>query len=652
MRWLCLLTFILMRAWGADAHSPADTERGCAFKEVQIIRSAAPAHTQAGTAIDVRYYRIDLSLSVFSPFVRGVVSINATSLADNLHEVTLDLARPMMIDSVHVNGTAASVVQQTLTFTVTLDTVYRTGQNLTIDMYYGGIPRSSGFGSFVFSSHAGTPWVWSLSEPYGASDWWPCKDHPSDKADSVDVRVTCETGFMVGSNGTLRAVTDHGDGTATWWWAERYPIATYLVSVAISNYVAFSNWFHYSADDSMEVLNYVLPERETLARQELPRVIPMLEAFSELFGLYPFINEKYGHAQFGWGGAMEHQTMTSTTDFLEGTLAHELAHQWFGDAVTCARWSDLWLNEGFATYAEALWQERRYGVQAYRDLMEFRLTRALQASGSLYVTDTANVENLFDNNRVYSKGASVLHMLRHVVGDSAFFTSLRRYVADPRFRYGAATTDDFRSVCESVTGTSLSYFFDEWVYGEGYPRYDFQWTTSPIPAGTAVTITVEQTTSSPQQGFFTMPVDLRIVSQERDTMVTMFHTFSGQQITVAVPFAVASVELDPGAWILRELIPRSVLPEGFSLAQNFPNPFNPGTRIVYALPRRSPVRLAVYSVLGEEVAILSDGVEDAGQYSVTWDGKSGSGIPLPSGVYFYSLRAGTYSSTRKMLLLR
>ncbi len=650
MRWLCLLMFMLMRVWGADAHSPMGTDRGCAFKQVQITRPAAPAHAQTGTTIDVTYYRIDLFLSVYSPFVQGVVCINATSLVDNLHTVTLDLARPMIIDS--VRGAAASVDQQAFTFTVTLDTVYRTGQNLTLDIYYGGVPRSSGFGSFVFSSHAGTPWVWSLSEPYGASDWWPCKDHPSDKADSVDIRVTCETGFTVGSNGKLRAVTDRGDGTATWWWSERYPIATYLVSVAISDYVAFSNWFHYSADDSMEVLNYVLPERETLARQELPRVIPMLGAFSELFGLYPFINEKYGHAQFGWGGAMEHQTMTSTTDFMEGTLAHELAHQWFGDAITCARWPDLWLNEGFATYAEALWQERRYGLQAYRSLMDFRMTRALQAKGSLYVTDTADVTNLFDNNRVYSKGSSVLHMLRHVVGDSSFFTSLRRYAADPRFRYGTATTDDFRSVCESVTGESLSYFFDEWVYGEGYPRYDFHWSVSPAPSGTAVTITVDQTSSSPDQGFFRMPVDLRIESPEQDTAVTMFHTFSGQQITVTVPFVPSSVKLDPDNRILRAFLPEFALPPAFMLSQNFPNPFNPKTRIVYYIPHRSLIRIAVYTVLGEEVAILRDGLEEAGQYSVTWDGRSGSGIPLPSGVYFYSMKAGTYISTRKMLLLR
>jgi aminopeptidase N len=652
MRWLCFLVLILVQVSGALAQNPIDRDPACAFKQVQISRASGAAHPQTGVDIDVTYYRLDLSLSVFSPYVHGVVTIHATSQVDNLHAITLDLTRPMAIDSVLVNGMMAAVDQQTLTFTVTLDTGYRAGQFITLEVHYQGIPASSGFGSFVFSSHGGTPWIWSLSQPYGAKDWWPCKDHPSDKADSVDILVTCETGFRVGSNGTLRSVTEHGDGTATWWWAERYPIATYLVSIAISDYVSFSDWFHYSADDSMEVLNYVLPERETLARQQLPRVIPMLGVFSELFGLYPFINEKYGHAQFGWGGAMEHQTMTSTTDFLESTLAHELAHQWFGNTVTCARWPDLWLNEGFATYAEALWQERRYGLGEYRNLMDFRMTRALQARGSLYVTDTADVADLFDNARVYSKGASVLHMLRHVVGDSAFFTSLRRYVADPRFRFGTASTDDFRSVCESVTGTSLWYFFDQWVFGEGYPRYDFHWSSSQVPGGTSVTITVDQTSMPPQQTFFTMPVDIRIAAPDRDTTVIMFHTFSGQQITVTVPFVPATVDLDPDNWILRELIPRSILPEAFTLSQNSPNPFNPGTRIVYTLPRRSKVRLIVYSVLGEEVVVLREGLEDAGLHSITWDGRSGSGVPMPSGVYFYSMSAGTYTSTKKMLLLR
>ena len=653
MRWLSILVLILVRVSGAQPQDPVELDAACSLKQLQRTHLRPEPHSPlAGTDIDVTYYTIDLSLSVLSPYVRGVVTIRATSLSNDLREITLDLTRPMTIDSVLVMGLRVNVDQQVFTFTVSLDSQYRLGEIITLDVHYQGVPVSSGFGSFVFSSHAGTPWVWSLSQPYGAKDWWPCKDHPLDKADSVDIQVTCETGFSVGSNGTLRSVTENGDGTATWRWAERYPIATYLVSIAVSDYVSFSDWFRYSPTDSMQVLNYVLPEHETLARQQLPPIVPMLGVFSELFGLYPFINEKYGHAEFGWGGAMEHQTMTSTTNFLENTLSHELAHQWFGNAVTCARWPELWLNEGFATYCEALWQERRYGPQEYRNLMDFRMTRALQAKGSLYVTDTANIANLFDNTRVYSKGASVLHMLRHVVGDSLFFTSLQRYLADPRYRFGTATTDDFRSVCESVTGTSLTYFFDEWVFGDGYPRYDSHWTSSQVPGGNALTITVDQTTTSPQQSFFTMPVDIRIAGGDRDTTVVLFHAFSGQQVTVTVPFVPATVDLDPDNWILRQLIPRSVLPGAFSLSQNYPNPFNPGTTITYILPRRSTLRLAVYTVLGEEVAVLREGLEDAGQHSVTWDGMSGSGVPMPSGVYFYSMSAGTYSATKKMLLLR
>lgn len=251
--------------------------------------------------IDVKYYKLNIRITTSPNYLRGIVTMKAASVVGNLTSVTLDLMSAMTVDSVKSGITNLSFTQQPTTVTITLDRSYGAGEMITMDIYYRGVPGSSGFGSFTFSSHAGTPWVYTLSEPYGAKDWWPCKDHPSDKADSVDIWVTVDSTFKVGSNGKLVAVVNNGDGTKTHQWAERYPISTYLVEMAITNFSEFTNWFKYTPTDSMPVLNYVLPEHLANAEANLPRAVDMLAIYSNRYGLYPFINEKYGHSEFGWG---------------------------------------------------------------------------------------------------------------------------------------------------------------------------------------------------------------------------------------------------------------------------------------------------------------------------------------------------------------
>ena len=283
------------------------------IRKGELIRHHALGKTRSIASevnIDVTYYKLDITVTTSPEYIRGHVTMTARSLVDGLGTVTLDLTDGMTIDSVDCSGTLVPFTQTPSTALITMDRPYTMNELFTLELYYQGYPAGSGFGSFVFYQHAGMPWIWSLSEPYGARDWWPCKDHPTDKADSVDIWITCDDAFMAGSNGKLVAVVNNGDGTKTWQWSERYPITTYLVSVTITNFVQFSNWFHYSPTDSMEVLNYVLPENLASALLNLPRTVDMLEVYSSLFGLYPFINEKYGHCDFGWGGAMEHQTMT------------------------------------------------------------------------------------------------------------------------------------------------------------------------------------------------------------------------------------------------------------------------------------------------------------------------------------------------------
>lgn len=526
-----------------EALTKSDARRYTALKEA-LLKPASDLN------VDVTYYKLDLAITNSPNYLRGVVTMNALSVVDSLATVTLDLMNTMTVDSVKTGGVKQFFAQQPSTVTVTLGRTYDIGELIALDIYYQGVPGSSGSGGFTFTTHGTTPWMFTLSQPYGAKDWWPCKDHPSDKADSVDIWVTVGSAFKVGSNGKLVAVIDNGNGTKTHRWEERYPISTYLVSLAITNYAEFTNWFKYSPTDSMPVLNYVLPEHFSTALASLPKTVDMLRIYSDLFGLYPFINEKYGHCEFAWGGGMEHQTMTSLGGFDEGLVSHELAHMWFGDMITCANWHHLWLNEGFATYSTGLYYERRNGQAALSQYVNELMIFAKGASGSLYLADTSSPVNMFNWNRVYAKGATVLHMLRHVLGDSVFFASIRTYAADPRLRFGVATTEDLKQACELVSGKQLGYFFDEWVYGAGYPDYTGLWKADSIGSGYQVTLRILQTLCGGSSGFFTMPIDVRLSAGDWDTTVTVMNTSGDQYHTMVVSHNPTTLQLDPEDWTL------------------------------------------------------------------------------------------------------
>jgi aminopeptidase N len=606
------------------------------------------AETAASVWFDVTYYCLALEVFTQSSYLKGKVTITGICRKDSARSLTLDLVNQMRVDSVLVDGLVSYFIQNENSVDIILAHSYTSGETLSIDVFYEGVPIATGFGSFVFDSHAGVPWVYSLSEPYGAKDWWPCKDDPSDKADSADIIVTCDSNLKVGSEGMLVSVINNGNGTSTYHWKEQYPIASYLISVAITDYVQFSNWFHYSETDSMEVLNYVLPEHDSTALQSLPRTIDMLAIFSELFGIYPFIKEKYGHAEFGRGGAMEHQTMTSTTTFDENTIAHELAHQWFGDMITCRSWSELWLNEGFAQYSTALYLERRYGIDSYWVYMNSQFDQAQTAQGALGNPDKANVRNLFIPALVYSKGASVLHMLRHVLGDSIFFHSLRAYANDTALQYSTATTRDFQSICESVSGKNLNYFFQEWIYGEGYPVYNYSWTWKSLGDSSVIILDIGQISGRSNPAFFTMPIDIRITAAGRDTTLTVLNNVQHQRFVLKSNEKPSGVLLDPDKWILKfASSDKDQLPSEYILEQNYPDPFNSTTTIVYRLRRQGEVTLKIYDVLGREIATLVDARQSPGVYECPWMPHT-----CASGIYFYRLIAGNVYLQKKMVLLR
>ena len=610
-------------------------------------RSFKESETAASTWFDVTYYRLALEIFTQSNSLKGKVTI-AGICRDSTRALTLDLMNRMHVDSVLVGGQPRPFMQNIEWFDISLPRLYSIGEILSVDIYYEGNSFATGFGSFVFDSHSGAPWVHSLSEPYGAKDWWPCKNDPSDKADSADIIITCDSTMKVGSEGTLVSVVTNGNGTSTHHWKERYPIASYLISIAITDYDQFSNWFRYSATDSMEVLNYVLPEHDSAAIQSLPHVVDMLAVYSNLFGLYPFIKEKYGHAEISGSSSMEHQTMTSLTTFNEDVLSHELAHQWFGDMITCRTWSDLWLNEGFAQYCSALYRERQYGVNSYRIYMNTQIDQAKLSHGAIGIADTSSVANLFNSPRIYSKGAAVLHMLRHVLGDSIFFLSLYSYANDPALKYATATIRDFQSVCETVSGKNLAYFFQEWLYGDRVPEYNYSWRWTSLGDSSFVTLNILQTNIGTSPSFYTMPIDVRITAAGTNKTFTVFNNSEEQVFIIHCPVKPSAVILDPEEWILKYSFDESnLLPSTYLLEQNYPNPFNSSTTISYQIPHREHVVLTIYDILGREAATIVDAVQYSGIYEYRWNPENKA-----SGIYFYRLNTGSVQIQKKMVFLK
>ena len=641
--------------------------RGEASSAARLMRSSSTL-SPGQEGFDAVYYKLDLKLSLNPNRLGGSVRMDARSLVSNLTTIALDLMSAMSVDSVTVGGSKVNVTQQPALVNISLNRPYQIGERFTVIIYYSGLPGSTGFGSFFFTTTSSTsdppnsPWIWSLSEPYGAKDWWPSKDHPSDKADSVDIWITCDAKFKVGSEGKLVAVLDNGNGTRTHRWQHRYPIATYLVSIAVAEYTEVAGWFKYSSTDSMPVINYVLPSRSGEAAASLVPTIQMLEIYSDLFGLYPFVKEKYGHSQFGWGGGMEHQTMTSIVDFSDGLIAHEMAHQWFGDMITMRTWPHIWLNEGFATYCVALYNERKSGTTGYWNVMNREMSRAEKAVGSIYINDTLNIGSLFSGNLVYSKGATVLHMLRHVMGDSLFFRAMHDYATDDRFMFGTATTEDFRATCESTMGgKSLGYFFSQWIYGENFPSYRYEWGSEKTGSTYRVRVSINQTTTSSNPPFFVMPVDLLFKLDGMDTTVTVLNDRQGQVFTFDMPGRPTSVQLDPNNWILKSASGTMVAvekmverPRAIRLKQNYPNPFNPSTNIAFEVPEAADLRLEVFDQLGRMVRVLvNDQRFEAGTHTVLFTALTDGGEPLPSGVYYARLTAdGFRVQTTRMLCIR
>ena len=429
-------------ASAADGVAEADPPDPCLYDEGKDLRcrhfkttmarlmAPEPLPLSAGNEdTDITHCFLDVELDYTAHTIAGTNTITAASRTDNLTTFTLDLYDNMIVDGVTVNSVAATFTRPSNRIAVNLDRAYNTGETFTPAVTYHGSPANTGFASFTWTTHSGAPIVFSLSEPWFARTWWPCKESLTDKFTS-DMWVTVPDGNVVASNGLLQGTDTLSGGRVRYRWHESYPIVTYLVSLTATNYVKWTEYYNYDGG-SMPVEFYSYPESLSYMQANVADVVPEIETFSrpDVYGQYPFINEKYGLAQFPWGGGMEHQTITSQGVFATWINSHELAHQWWGDMVTCGTWHDIWLNEGFASFSEAYYLEKKPGGSSSAYLARMQQRRPSSNSGTVYVYNDTDVNAVFSTTNVYNKGAWVVHMLRHVLGDQAFTDMLANYRA-------------------------------------------------------------------------------------------------------------------------------------------------------------------------------------------------------------------------------
>ena len=639
---LIVFTFLL-------AQPELEKQALCGHSKAQLkLATMQSTLTVEQSKIDVLYYRLNLDIDPANGTIVGDLTAEVRVIDSTLSRIEFDLINTLTVTGVNLNDITHSYSRNSYQVLIPILDSVAVNQILTISINYNGSPGSTGFGSFAFDSHNGLDLIWTLSEPYGARTWWPCKDDPSDKADSVDIIIKVPSNLTVASNGNLVGTMEQGN-EITFYWQERYPITTYLVSLAIYPYQVWYDQYESNSGVTMPIEFYVFPDHYNSLRENYLLTNDMISFFAEVFGEYPFINEKYGHAEFGWGGGMEHQTITSLGGWSESLIAHELAHMWWGDMITCASFHHIWLNEGFATYAEALWWEDQYGTAALHADMD---RNKYFGGGTIYVENPVTTGDIFNGDLSYRKASWVLHMLRHVVGDSTFFDILRTYADEPSMKYNSVTTDQFRSVCEAVSGMDLQIYFQQWIYGSYFPRYALHWQQNQD----SLIVTIQQVQQTGT--FFQMPIDLEIICTDTTYTEVVNNTQVTEDFTLALPPGkmVSNVILDPDDWILKSVqyLNNGVdqtLPTDFVLEPAYPNPFNAMVTIPFKSKVRGSINISIFNIRGEEVQKFS-GNYDPGNHSIVWDGKDRYLQSLSSGVFIVRMQYSKGSDTRKILLLK
>ncbi len=600
--------------------------------------------------ITVNWYNVlKNSIRTYPGQVRIIAKVDT---ANSLYQITLHSY--LTIDSIIQNNSRLTYSTNSGMLTINLDRTYYKNEIIDLIIYFKRTQTDNiGFYYYPKSSQTLENLAYTMTEPSDARYWFPCYDDPLDKSDSSRLRIIVPGGFTATGNGLLENFTTTGD-SAIFVWFEKYPITTYLIAITASKYSKFTQYYtsKYPPFETIEIQHYQWQSDSSRSVFVARNLGLMMECFETFYGKYPF--EKYGHSYispFSFGG-MEHQTISTlhrnwlSSDAQSG-IAHELAHQWWGDMVTCETWKDIWLNEGFATFSEDLYKEYTQGKTAYFSGMNSKANYYYNYNPGYAIY---NPPYIFNAAISYYKGALVLNMLRYVLGDSLFFQSLTNY--RNQFLYSTATTNDFKHIVSQTAGEDFSYFFNQWVYQPDHPNYVYNWNVEQSQNTYRLNFILKQRQT--HYSVYKMPFELKIQFVSGDTTIKIWNTSREQSYQFEFTQQPIDVVVDPQNYILKQITRDQSLDVSseadlihYKLYQNYPNPFNGQTTIKFSIPSKNLVTLKIYNLLGKELKTLINKELDKGIYSETVDASD-----LPSGVYFYELTAGEFKSIKKFVLMK
>lgn len=550
----------------------AQSQKYCSEGKIKSInnqfanlnKTAAPsAWTSHEKAYDIKFVHLNLNCERNTKFLSGNVKTVATVTLAAMDTFMCLLHQNYTIDSIYINGAKRTFVRKdSMVKTKTASTIL-SSQSFTAIVYYkgtaptGGSAIGSGYSTGTSGSW-GNQATWSLSESFVAYHWWPCKQQLTDKIDSSWVYITTDSTNMVGSNGKLQNVVVVGN-KKRYEWKSRKPIDYYLISIAVAKYKEYRLYAkpQYLAPDSILIQNYIYDGAINNAtwisgqKVELNKMPQTMNLFCNLFGMYPFHKEKYGHCMAPFGGGMEHQTMTSIGFFDFYIDAHELGHQWWGDNVTCKSWGDIWINEGFASYTEHVTAQYLDPANLIPNLNSAHNNVMSQPGGSVYFTnsDTMNTGRIFSGRLTYDKGGSIIRTLQFEINnDSVWFPLLRGF--QNTYKNSTASAVDFKNYAQTFSGKNLMQFFNQWYYGEGYPTFAVTWNSMP---GKAFLKSVQSTSTPTSVPLFITPMQYKFTrTGYADTTIRVMHSNTTENYTVALLGTVTSVSVDPNQWVINK----------------------------------------------------------------------------------------------------
>jgi aminopeptidase N len=656
------LTFLFTSVLTAQTFKTSDGAAYCSKRKTEAYKNKNAFHLSPNApkhSFDVINYTLnfDLVSCYANPFPKlfkasNIIKFKADSVISQIKLNAVNTS--LTIDSVKMAG--VSFLHSEDVLTITLNHIYFPGDTADVMIYY----THKNIADNAFYASGG--FVFTDSEPEGARKWFPCWDEPSDKA-TLDITAKVPLNVKLGSNGRLQDSTVVGQAIF-YHWVSRDPVATYLtVLTSKTNYKLDIYYWHKLSNpsDSVPMRFYFNNNEDPSAMEAI--IGPLTDYYSTKFGEHPF--EKNGFAtlnsQFAWGG-MENQTLTSLCPncWEESLIAHEYGHQWFGDMITCATWADIFLNEGFATFLEAIWTENKHGHQAYMNEIAGNANYYISANPHWAISEpdwavnTPDINVLFNIPITYKKGSCVLHQLRYVLGDSLFYAGMHSYATDTlNFKFHSATIVDYRDKMAEVAGQNLDWFFDEWVFQPDHPFYQNLYTMDPpVNNNWKVNFKAGQ---SPQIGliYFQMPLELKVLFHDgTDTVMRVFNSFNGQVFSFDFNKQPDSLIFDPNNEIvLKEgntfvgIDDPSAMGVEARMLNASPNPFVGSTMLSYHLMVSGNVSLKVFDSYGHLVRELLNKSQSTGSYRVPFDAAG-----LSPGMYQCRLVTSGKTETVKLLL--